>query len=274
MANQTKVGVSTGFFTFADLEEFFQRVREFDIDYIEFKADPPCFFPLNLDDQKIESIKNKLSSYGIKPIVHSTIYDVNLASLNPTIRKASVKTTLDCLELARKLGAEILVIHGGNLPSNYSLEFMEEAKKSLIFSLQELVQVAEKEEITLGLENHAKGFNIGMIKNVEEHLFFLKKINSRFLKAVFDIGHANLYDVSIEDYTREIKDLLVEIHLHNNEGIKDNHRPLDQGNIDVESFLELIDELDISVPLILEMISLEDYEKSLSFLRKKDLIKV
>ena len=274
MASQSKIGVSTGFFNFADLDDFIQGVKEFDVDYIEFKADPPCFFPLNLDDKKIELIKNKLSSCGIKPIVHSTIYDVNLASLNPTIREASVKTTLDCLQLAKRLGAEILVIHGGNLPSNYSLKFMEEAKSNLILSLEELIQVAEKEEITIGLENHAKGFNIGMIKNVEEHLFFLKKINSRFLKAVFDIGHANLYGVSIEDYARKIKDFLVEIHLHNNEGKKDNHWPLDQGNIDVEGFLELIDELDISVPLILEMISLKDYEKSLSFLRKKDLIKV
>jgi sugar phosphate isomerase/epimerase len=274
MANQNKIGVSTAFLRFFDFENFIGEVAKLDVDYLEFKADPPCFFPLNLDHKKIELIKNKLSSCRIKPIVHSTIYDVNLASLNPTIREASVKTTLDCLELAKKLGAEILVIHGGNLPSNYSLKFMEEAKKSLILSLEELVQVAEKEEIIIGLENHAKGFNIGMIKNVEEHLFFLKKTNSKFLKAVFDIGHANLYGVPIEDYTRKIKDFLVEIHLHNNEGTKDNHYPLDQGNLDVESFLELIEELDISVPLVLEMISLKDYEKSLSFLRKKDLIKV
>ncbi len=274
MANHNKIGVSTGFFTFADFVNFVEKLSKFDIDYIEFKADPPNFFPLNLTDGNIEFIKRKLSSYGIKPIVHTTIYDVNLSSLNPTIREASVKTTLDCLDLAKKLGAEVLVVHGGNLPSNYSLKLMEKANENLLLSLQELVKAAEKKGVIIGLENNSKVYNHSMVKNVDEHLFFLEKINSKYLKAVLDIGHANLYKVSIEDYTRKIKDYLVEIHIHNNQGEKDNHFPLDQGKIDIEKFLELIDELDISVPLILEMVTLEDYEKSLSFLREKDLIKV
>jgi sugar phosphate isomerase/epimerase len=274
MANHNKIGVSTGFFTFADFVNFVEELGRFDIDYIEFKADPPNFYPLNLTGEAIEFIKEKLSSYSIKPIVHTTIYDVNLSSLNPTIRDASVKTTLDCLELAKKLGAEILVIHGGNLPSNYSLKLMGKANRNLFLSLQELVKAAEEKEVIIGLENNSRVYNHAMVKNVEEHLYFLEKINSKYLRAVLDIGHANLYKVSIEDYTRKIKDYLVEIHLHNNLGEKDNHFPLDQGNIDVEKFLELIDELDISVPLILEMVTIEDYEKSLSFLKKKDVIKV
>lgn len=274
MASQNKIGVSTGFFSFADFVNFVEKLTEFDIDYIEFKADPPNFFPLKLTDEDIEFIKEKISSYDIKPIVHTTIYDVNLASLNPTIKEASVKTTLDCLELAKKLGAEILVVHGGNLPSNYPLKFMEEAKRNLILSLQELVEVAEESQIIIGLENNAKGFNTGMVKNQDEHLFFLEKTDSRFLKAVLDIGHANLYGFSIEDYTTKIKDFLVEIHLHNNEGVKDVHSPLHQGNIDIQKFLELIDQLDISVPLILEMTSLEHYQRSLNFLRDKNLLKV
>jgi sugar phosphate isomerase/epimerase len=274
MANQNKIGVSTGFFTFADFEDFVQKVKEFDVDYIEFKADPPNFYLLGLDDHKLEFVKRKLSAYDIKPIVHTTIYDVNLASLNPTIREASVKTTLDCLELAKKLGAEIFVVHGGNLPSNYSLKLMEKANENLLLSLQELVKVAEKREVIIGLENNSKVYNHSMVKNVDEHLLFLKKINSKYLRAVLDIGHANLYKLSIEDYTRKIKDFLVEIHLHNNLGEKDNHFPLDQGKIDIERFLELVDELDISVPLILEMISLEDYQRSFNFLRERKLLKV
>lgn len=274
MPDKNKIGFSTFFLSFIDFENFIQKVKRFDIDYIEFKADPPNFFPLDLDDQKIELIKEKLSSYDIKPIVHTTIYDVNLASLNPTIREASVKTTLDCLNLTKRLGAEILVVHGGNLPSNYPRKSMEDAKRSLLLSLQGLVEVAEESKIIIGLENNAKGFNVGMIKNQDEHLFFLERINSKFLKAVFDIGHANLYGVSIEDWARKIKDFLVEIHLHNNQGVKDVHLPLDQGTIDIEKFLELIDELDISVPLILEMTSLEDYEKSLSLLKERNLLKV
>ncbi|MGB2698540.1 MAG: sugar phosphate isomerase/epimerase family protein [Candidatus Zixiibacteriota bacterium] len=274
MANHNKIGVSTAFLRFFDFENFIQEVKKLDVDYVEFKADPPCFFPLNLTDEGIEFIKRKLSSCDIKPIVHTTIYDVNLSSLNPTIREASVKTTLDCLELAKKLGAEILVVHGGNLPSNYSLRLMEKANENLLLSLGELVKVAEKKGVIIGLENNAKGFNTGLVKKQDEHLFFLEKINSRFLKAVFDIGHANLYGLSIEDYTRKIKDFLVEIHLHNNQGEKDNHFPLDQGKIDIENFLELIDELDISVPLILEMTSLEDYEKSVNFLKDRNLLTV
>jgi len=269
-----KIGISTFFLSFNDFESFVQRVKELDVDYIEFKANPPNFFPLDLDEKKIEFIKRKLTSFEIKPIVHSSVYDVNLASLNPTIREASVKTTLDCLKMAEKLGAEILVVHGGNLPSDYPLKLINKANMNLLTSLRELVEVAEKKEIIIGLENNARGFNVKMVKNKDEHLFFLEKINSRFLRAVLDIGHANLYGLSIEDYTRKIKDFLVEIHLHNNEGVKDVHFPLNQGNIDIKKFLDLVDELKISVPLVLEVTSLEDFEKSLNFIKGKKLLKV
>ena len=272
MAKETKFGVSTFFIGRRDFDRFFNEVKNLPIKYIEFKTDPPNFPPQEMKDSDIQNIKDKLEEAGLKPTVHAPIYDVNLASLNHRIREASIKCILESFHFARRIDAEIIVVHAGHLPRDYPERLFPLAQKNALDSLKQLAQEAGKFGILVGLENNAKSKNHVMIKGKDEHLALIQEVNSSNLKMVLDIGHANLFGASLEDYIKSVSSYLCEIHLHNNFGEKDNHSSLDNGEIDVKNLIELIKKSDLSIPLILEMDKMEDFEKSFDFLLQERFI--
>lgn len=272
MINKLKFGVSTFLSGPKDFEKFFEQAKKFPIDYLEFKTDPPNFFPPDLKNKDIQEIKEKLKSRKLKSSVHSPIYDINIGSLNQKIRDASVESILESLEFARKIDAEVLVIHGGNLPGDFPKSFLPEAREMLISSLKKLLEKAKEYEIVIGLENTPKGRNHQLVKQKEEHLSIIEKVNSSNLKIVLDTGHANVYGLPLEDYLKSVSKYLCEIHLHNNDGKKDTHQPLPRGAIDILNLLDLVKELELSAPIILEMDSVEDFKESFDFLMREKIL--
>ena len=266
--NKLKFGISTFLLGKKDFEDFFDKVEGLPIEYMEFKTDPPNFFPPYLKDEDILKIKEKLKSRNLKSSVHSPIYDINIASLNYRMREASVESVLESLEFAKKIGAEILVIHGGNLPGDFPVSLMPQARENQISSLRKLINKAKDYEIVLGLENSTRGRNRPLVKQKEDHLSLIEKFNSPNLRIILDIGHANVFGVPLEDYLRSVDQYLCEIHLHNNDGKKDYHQPLSEGEIDILNLLEIIKESGLSVPIIMEMDSVEDFKKSFDFLKE------
>ena len=272
MVNKIKLGVSTFLNQKEDFNWLFQQVREFPIDYIEFKTDPPNFSPQELKHSDVQNIIERLNEADLKPSVHAPIYDINLASLNDKIREACIQSILDSLDFARKLDAEILVVHAGHLPKDYPGRLFPLAQKNALQSLRQLAKQGERLGILLGLENNARSKNRVMIEGKDQHLSLIQEVNSSNLRVVLDVGHANLFGAPLEDYIRSVSPYLCEIHLHNNFGEKDNHSSLDNGEIDVKKLIELIKKLDLSIPLILEMDKVEDFKKSFEFLLKEEII--
>jgi len=111
-----------------------------------------------------------------------------------------------------------------------------------------------------------------LVKEKEDHISVIKEMNSPNLKIVLDVGHANVYRVPLEDYLKSANPYLCEIHLHNNDGKKDFHQPLSQGEIKMLDILKLAKELELCVPIILEMDTVEDFEKSFDFLLRKKVL--
>ena len=61
------------------------------------------FFYQNYD---IEEYKTLAEAYGLRTLVHSCSWDLNLASINESIRQASVGQVIASLQLAKAIGAE------------------------------------------------------------------------------------------------------------------------------------------------------------------------
>ena len=70
------------------------------------------FFYQNYD---IEEYKTLAEAYGLRTLVHSCSWDLNLASINESIRQASVGQVIASLQLAKAIGAEEVTVHPGHL---------------------------------------------------------------------------------------------------------------------------------------------------------------
>lgn len=266
-----------------DLDELLGAVVGLGLGYLELKCEPALFYPRELSRAKRVELRKIFQDHGIRPTLHASFYDINLASLNPLIQEASAQQLLECIHLAHDLGAEIVVVHPGELPGDYPAELLPRAREGSIASLKEALGLAEGLDVTLALENKAWGRNRGLIQSSKEHLELIEALDSPRCRATFDVGHAHTFTqktgtgtqktgtsgLDLREYMEKILPYLAEVHLHDNDGSGDQHRPLGAGTIDFPPLLDLLAREGYRGPLILEMDSVEDLGRCKEYLIRR-----
>ena len=172
------------------------------------------------------AIKGILDFAGLSRQVHSPICDWNIAALSDRLREASLKETVANIEAAEELGAKVVTVHPGL--SSMSVPGTEErAMARARESLRALDRLVAGRDIRLGIENMPNvPFFLG---RTAEGLGSL--IEGTDLGVTFDIGHANTTG-QIDAMIAAFADRLVNIHIHDNHGQRDEHLTISDGDID------------------------------------------
>lgn len=158
-------------------------------------------------------------------------------------RAAMLKRQKKVLQIAADLGVDNVTFHFGNVPTEYGLE---EQQRNSWRALEELLPVAEQHHLVLALEN------IWFASCTPERLLeTLERFHSPNLGICFDSGHANLMrrpeqpeescvpwywerfgEVPWSDSILEqLLPHIVTCHLHDNNGMRDQHLLPGMGNI-------------------------------------------
>lgn len=251
---------------------FFNQVNEFSrvteiakqyplLSYVEFRGEFPFFFPNITPEQDLDFFREILRQAGLRCTLHSTEYDVNLASLNRDLRAAAVECYKKYIDLAARVGAEVVVVHGGVLYQEYTQtpdagENILRAGHLLRRSLLALSDYAAGKKLVIGLENSPPGADYALVFDADSQIEFLKSINRPNVKALVDIAHAFLRGLDLENYLNRIKPFLCEIHAHNNWGKNDDHLGLHHGKINFEALLR--HSAFQKVPVIMEIKSYQE----------------
>ncbi|MGV8175545.1 MAG: sugar phosphate isomerase/epimerase family protein [Methanothrix sp.] len=190
-------------------------------------------------------------SHSLKYSVHGPIADINIASIYPEFREASVKLHKRAIEAGAAAGAELYIIHPGYTP--WSFCWMD-ALTCLDRSLEELAPLQEELGIDLAVEN---------MPNSEWLLFKRPDIDLHGMGLVLDVGHANTCGTLMDFLDHPA---LRHIHLHDNCGDGDMHLSLGKGSVDLVSVLKRLREGNLTAAL--EQKSENDVMESLSALER------
>jgi sugar phosphate isomerase/epimerase len=101
--------------------------------------------------------------------------------------------------------------------------------------MKDVCALAERYGLTIFTENLPGN---RLTRTGKELVRYIKDAGSPNLKAVFDLGHNSLMNLNPRN---EIVDLGVDLqhlHIHDNHGKADEHIPLGEGTVDVDSFAE------------------------------------
>ena len=195
-----KLGFSLLSLFMKDVNEMLDIAVENGFDSVELLAEGPEVF----------------HSYDLDIYMHAVNVDINLASLNPGIRKESVKQTKDCLDLADEIGAIGITAHPGKIgrPEKYlrdmALEFLTE-------STHELVAYAEDKEAKISIENMPERFSY-----LGNRAYELENLtNETGCNITIDLGHVNTCEDQESFF--KIPNILYN-HINDNDGIKDKQR--------------------------------------------------
>ena len=256
VANSTGLDMSlTGFLDFAT------RLK---VGLVEIKMDEPHLLSALSKTKHRKAIRDIVKSFNFKYFVHAPYIDINLASMNSALRKASEKTILKSIEFATDIDAKLVVSHVGRLSRDYPEEMVTQSLKNVIRCLRNLANASKNQGIIFTIENDHKSNDQILAGYPEQLMFLIEKVGCKF---TLDVGHANTL-ARIETFMDTLAEHTVNVHLHDNNGEQDAHLSLGKGKINFSAVLESLGKTEYKGPLVVEVHSSSGLEESVTLLRK------
>jgi sugar phosphate isomerase/epimerase len=263
------IGSSLSTFKGLTLDEaitlYLRLSKEYDLKTVEISFEKektiPSFWPWEINENELKSFLEKFEVVG----AHLPFVYINPISPNPRIREESIRQLKEAIRKAAELGMTYAVIHARGLALGLSDEEQFDEWLKLI---GELTSYARENSIILTIENADSLWNLADVAKI------VRKINSKWLKMTFDVGHAHLRKVpplqrypvkelflksldaflpfsfpfkknmpyekygSIKNFIEAEKELIYVVHVHDYDGRRD-HLGIGEGKIDF-SFLSML----------------------------------
>ena len=191
---------------------------------------------------------------------HAPFNELSPAAIDPLVKEVTFRRYRQAIGLAPRYGAKKLVIHSGFIPRIYFPSWF--SAQSVPFWREILRDTPE--DMTLCVENvmeSAPDLLLEIVQSVDDPRFRL----------CLDVGHAACMgtDMDPESWIRAMGPWIAHVHLHNNDGMQDLHRPLGEGVLDMEAILTALEERCPDATLTIENIRAED---SVCWLRERGYI--
>ncbi len=258
-----KIGISTYTKFNLSVKEFLDFVSQLNLDPVELKLDDVELIKY-LTSSSIDDLLKTLSRYDFKYLVHAPYIGVNLSIINNVMGKAAVKVMEKTLQLASYINAEIVTIHVGRFSKDYPLRYLSLAVEKAVSRLKKIVKEAENIGVTVSVENSHKAEDVSIAAFPEQIEYIVQRTSCRF---TYDIGHANTFtDPSI--FIDQLGEYIVNVHIHDNNGERDEHKVVGDGNINFKLILNKLKRLRYNGPMVIEVHSLRDIERSVEAISK------
>ena len=219
----------------AKLEDSLDTASAHGFHYLDFSAESG---PNRLDSWGRERA-NAVREFCGRNEIHLSLHTssgVNVAEVAPLVSDAVDRYLRGYIDLARLLGCEGVVVHGG-----YHFSSQLEARKTAsVERLKRAVEYAEGQGVVLFLENlnfEPDDAEVHYLAhNVEECRLYFDAIHSAHLGWAFTVNHANLVPEGISGFRDAFGvDRIGEVRLADNLGDREVHLTPGQGNIDFEA---------------------------------------
>jgi len=203
-----RFAIASMFFHEYQTDHIFDFVAESGLNGIEFWVETPHFWLADRPEGLLqECVRNHPE---LAPVtVHAPILDLNPCSINPAVAEASVAYTIEAIELAERIGADIVTVHPGRrtakrVPSGYDYERFERYMAAM-------QDAASKKRVKVAIENMEPKINSLLctpesareVLDSEPWLFF-----------TLDMGHAMMRSpAEVTRYLDLCLDRMVNVHV-------------------------------------------------------------
>lgn len=225
------------------------------------RQNPEIFFSAEaleaLMPEEVAAAAATLFANGMETTIHAPFIDLNPGSAERMVREATLHRFSQVLDAAEILKPRIIVFHPGYDKWRYG----ESRDKWLGHSIESWQRVLERSE-RIGC--------IVAVENIfEEEPSTLKALfegvaSPRF-RHCFDVGHWNLFkQAGMEAWFEQVGEYIAETHVHDNFGLRDDHAPIGEGNIDFALFFRLMESYAPHAAYTVEAHSMEKMERALA----------
>ena len=159
-------------------------------------------------------------------VLHAPFNELFPCAIDRKARALAAERYRQAIALAKRYGAEKVIVHGGYNPYlYYPVWYVEQSGLFWKAFLQ------EDPGVEICLENVLETES-GMLLDI------LKGVGDPRLRICLDVGHAHAYSKTpVIDWLETCAPYISHFHIHNNDGSWDTHQPLAQGSIPMRELL-------------------------------------
>ncbi len=249
------------------------EARKLNVEHIEIPLDAEARLPGTYNEEVLSALRS-MRNEGVTISAHMPFFDVDLGSLVPEIREASVKTCIRAAKAVEGVDIDYYVFHavGGAVENISAEESLDEERRSILASVMANARKSAEELV------EALGREKLVIENTPEVSFeavYAVIVEPLDIGVCLDAGHALLAGrdparlaVSCASRLR-----LVHVHdvvtiAHRRVRMSDDHRRLGSGSLDLRALVDALDFIGYNGPIIVEVINPSDLKESIDLLRR------
>jgi sugar phosphate isomerase/epimerase len=254
-------GFSTYFLSNDSLDKAIDEILASGFKVVELSYEPPHLF--SFDDRIIDKI-GRLTEAGIEFSMHGPFLETNLGSYLDEIVDLSRNRILEAIRLSAKLGSNPIVVHPGYSFFRKLKDYDATLRTRFLNELKLIAEEARALGVRIALENVFMSYFY--FQELGEYSGIAEEIPG--IGVTLDIGHAYISKCAAKDPDPEgsiLDDVcrlgignLFHVHLHNNNGERDDHDFVG-GSIDMTRILRGLDDLGYEGKVIIETLDAERY---------------
>lgn len=207
-------------------------------------------------------LAEELPSYDFKIYAHLPYLQGRDHLASPEDRKASraMKVIRESIDFSASLGSSMVNTHLG-VRSGRGPHIPRAATR-----LSKIASEYGEMGMEISVENQES--NCNGILNTPRDVETLAESYPE-VKLTYDAGHGNTHGIGVAQFLPAVIDRLRYLHLHDNNGVRDEHLALGRGNLDMPLLVDRLVDCNLrdAIPLTFEL-SPEDFAPSLSYLKR------
>ena len=205
-------------------------------------------------------LENNLS---YKPFftVHGPFMDLTPSAIDPLIHDVTIKRFKKTLQIANFLNAKMVIFHSGYEKWKYNHKIDLWLEKSL-YTWEEIIRYAQQMNLKIAIEN--------IFEETPDNLKQLMEVlDSETIGLCFDTGHFNIFSkVSLSQWLDSVDSYIYEFHIHDNNGLADQHLAPGKGNFDFDTLIRKLNNKYKHCIITVEAHEIGDAKESFAYLKK------
>jgi len=216
-----------------------EQVIEAGFDGIDIWCGRPHLYRQDYPPDTLIVMKQRLDQAGLAVVSLMPAffrYPFSFSSPVDAIRDDSVAYMKACIDNALVMGAgHVLVVPSHSLHGQTT----GDARKSFIDSLGKVCEYAEQKKMKLGIEIVYPQLSDYMHSS-RDAMQVIRELGSSALGVVIDSGHLNLSGENLETVLNNLGDLLLQVHVNDNDGKQQQNAIPGEGVIDFGGLVNLL----------------------------------
>ena len=247
-----KVSTSTSLLTNYLLEDAIGKVISLGFEGVDIWCGRPHLYRQDYSKDYVRMLGEKIKAGGLR--VASVMpaffrYPYSICSQLESINDDSIRYMMDCIDNAKLVGAESVLVVPIKTMFNQTLD---EARKIFMYNLAKICEYAESENMDLNIEVITPKL-AGFVYETKQAVQVIREIGSDRLGIALDTGHLNLTGENTESALETAGDMLKQVHINDNNGLEQQNAVPGEGTFDFASFGRLLEKHGYKGLLTLEL---------------------